>query len=224
MGGAQGTARRDPIAELERHREVLVGQQLDTRRRMASARAQGREQAALGNRGDALELARHVSVLERQGEHLAGVITNLDGARVSIENKRLAADTVKVMTMALGALRTGMGDAVTAVDAADGLEEVADDVRDSMAALSFGRSTANEDDLLRILGIDEAAAPGATVEACEALPSVPRECADDRFLAMSAQRACLYPAVPTHDPRRTPSPPPLPHLHVALSTHPALAM
>lgn len=206
MGGA---ARKpeDPVAGIERHREQLAAKQAAIGRERDAARAGGAAFLQRGDRPGALQSAARVKALNRQAQYLASIVSSLDGARISLENKRITALTMDVMSSAASHLGRGAPRATDAANVADSLDEQAGELQEAMSALTFDDEVVEEDDLLALLksGVQT---PVAAHAPDDPLPPYDALADNDRsFLDATAAAIRVYPEVPTHAPADPPTPP-----------------
>ena len=197
MGGSQSS--ESAYNKLTQHREQLYRRQLEHRQRCEETERQAAEQLRLGNRTGALNLARQLKTLRAQEKTIAGIVTNLDAQKASMETKQITAETMAVMSSAV----RSMGKGVISVDVVEDTlgvnDDIASDLREVADALSLPyTATDNDDDLLDglIKTMDTQA------EKTGQLSLESSKTSDEKFLEyMRAKAAEIeFPETPTHQP------------------------
>lgn len=152
MGGATSRPGASVADRLEQHRGNLYSKQLEHRRRIDRCRADAADQLRLGNRQGAINLARQVKMLEGQERTIAGIVTNLDAQRASLEQKQITADTMAVMAQCAKEMGKGALSVGAVEDMIEGNDDAAVELREIAEAMAMPGTVEDEDDLLALIG------------------------------------------------------------------------
>ena len=148
MGGSQSRAGQDAYARLESHRDALYQRQLEHRQRCEQTKQRAREQLRLGNRVGAVNLARQLKTLENQERTIAGIVTNLDAQKATLETKQITNETMNVMAACVKTLGKGSLTVSAVEDAMELNDDAAAELREVAEALSIPFDASDSDDFL----------------------------------------------------------------------------
>lgn len=183
MGQQQSNA----TDKLAAHREMLYRRQLQHHQRVELTRQQAAQQLKLGNRQGALNLARQLKTLEQQERTIAGIVTNLDAQRATLETKEITNETMQVMAACVKTLGKGALSVDVVEDCLEANDDAAAELKEVAEALSLPYAPGDDDDaLLEQLNVKFGAA--ATAAAAEAggagdMAENANMTMDERFLA-----------------------------------------
>lgn len=199
MGGGQ--SRESAYDKLASHREQLYQRQLQHRQQCEETKRQAAEQLRLGNRTGALNLARQLKTLQAQEKTIAGIVTNLDAQKASMETKQITAETMTVMSQAVRSMGRGVINVETVEDTLEANDDLAADLKEVAEALALPYSaTDDEEDLLSgLIDTMDAQNLGSPVGTPAAAAG---KTTDETFMDYMRARAANieFPAVPTHQP------------------------
>ena len=144
----QGQSQQGAYAKLESHREALYKRQLEHHQRCEETRRRAREQLRLGNRVGAVNLARQLKTLETQERTIAGIVTNLDAQKATLETKQITNDTMNVMAACVKTLGKGSLSVAAVENTMELNDDAAAELREVADALSIPLDASDSDDFL----------------------------------------------------------------------------